>query len=657
MASRTLTDHQTNTIRILVATDNHLGFMEKDPVRAEDSFLAFEEILKTAEKERVDMILLGGDLFHDNRPSRKTLHKTLELLRRYCMGDRPCALDFQSDPLASLENCFGAVNYQDPNLNVSIPVFTIHGNHDDPTGSDPSGAYHQNLADGGLSAIDLLSVTGLVNYFGKSKQVDRVKVSPILLQKGTSRLALYGLGNIRDERLHRTFTSQNVQMVRPTEHSDDWFNLLVLHQNRVAHGPTNYIPEDFLDAFFHLIVWGHEHECRIDPEPNSLQGFSVTQPGSSVATALSQGEACPKHVAILAIQGTQYHLKKVRLAHVRPFVIQDIVLQDVPGLEPFHETGTMDYLIRKTDELIEVAITQWLTELGQGFDCASLSPSLATMARPLVRLRVDYSGGYTSFNPQRFGQHFADRVANPKDILHFFRRRQTLATPATYTVTAADVQVLPHALETIGVENLVSEFLEGQNLDVFIDQELNEAVRLFVDKEDSSAIVHTVEQSIHGTQSHLQQKSTVADNDRLREELIVYQRLKQDRYGEASQPTASTTGTFHASPPPVTAALQSTTSLYSNDSDTIAALKPEPVIASKAAYRAKRKADHVPQAPTSSDRRTTRPRTHKASTSLAPLSGLATADEPPPSAMVVDDLDDWVPEQPQPLIRTRSDNL
>jgi len=26
------------------------------------------------------------------------------------------------------------VNYQDRNLNISMPIFSIHGNHDDPTG-------------------------------------------------------------------------------------------------------------------------------------------------------------------------------------------------------------------------------------------------------------------------------------------------------------------------------------------------------------------------------------------------------------------------------------------------------------------------------------------------------------------------------------------
>lgn len=32
---------------------------------------------------------------------------------------------------------FPAVNYEDPNLNVGIPVFSIHGNHDDPQGTGP----------------------------------------------------------------------------------------------------------------------------------------------------------------------------------------------------------------------------------------------------------------------------------------------------------------------------------------------------------------------------------------------------------------------------------------------------------------------------------------------------------------------------------------
>ena len=57
-------------MRILVATDNHLGVHEEDPVRSSDSFVAFEEILQHALRLKVDALMLGGDLFHENKPSR-----------------------------------------------------------------------------------------------------------------------------------------------------------------------------------------------------------------------------------------------------------------------------------------------------------------------------------------------------------------------------------------------------------------------------------------------------------------------------------------------------------------------------------------------------------------------------------------------------------
>jgi hypothetical protein len=40
-------------VSILVATDNHLGYLERDPIRGNDSFVAFEEILLHARKQNV----------------------------------------------------------------------------------------------------------------------------------------------------------------------------------------------------------------------------------------------------------------------------------------------------------------------------------------------------------------------------------------------------------------------------------------------------------------------------------------------------------------------------------------------------------------------------------------------------------------------------
>ena len=44
---------------------------------------------------------------------------------------------------------------QDTNVNISLPIFSIHGNHDDPSGL------------GGHSCMDILHESKLVNYFGK----------------------------------------------------------------------------------------------------------------------------------------------------------------------------------------------------------------------------------------------------------------------------------------------------------------------------------------------------------------------------------------------------------------------------------------------------------------------------------------------------------
>ena len=60
---------RSNSFRIFVTSDNHLGFKENDPVFGDDSFRVFDEALEKANELDVDFVLLGGDLFHDLRPS------------------------------------------------------------------------------------------------------------------------------------------------------------------------------------------------------------------------------------------------------------------------------------------------------------------------------------------------------------------------------------------------------------------------------------------------------------------------------------------------------------------------------------------------------------------------------------------------------------
>ena len=84
----------------------------------------------------------------------------------------------------------------------------------------------------------MLSVSGVLNYFGKidlaadedqnARDPDSekgIKIKPILLRKGTTQLAMYGVGNVKDARMHYELRSNRVKMFMPDGPEDDWFNI------------------------------------------------------------------------------------------------------------------------------------------------------------------------------------------------------------------------------------------------------------------------------------------------------------------------------------------------------------------------------------------------------------------------------------------------
>lgn len=75
-------------------------------------------------------------------------------------------------------------------------------------------------------------------------------MEPVLLQKGDTKIALYGIGSQKDERFHFMMKSGLVYFKQPE--SEDFFNILILHQNRVSHGATDYFPESFIPHFIDL---------------------------------------------------------------------------------------------------------------------------------------------------------------------------------------------------------------------------------------------------------------------------------------------------------------------------------------------------------------------------------------------------------------------
>lgn len=192
---------------------------------------------------------------------------------------------------------------------------------------------------------------------------------------------------------------------------------------------TDYLPEKWLPDFLDLIVWGHEHECLIEPRKNPGQGFKVMQPGSSVATSLMPGEAVVKHVAIVEITGKDFTSTPIRLKSVRPFIMREIVLRDEPGMEKLakkenNQGEITRYLINIVEDLIEEAKKRWYDANEDARGETDVKPPL-----PLIRLRVNYSapegGKFDVENPQRFSNRFQHRVANGKDVVQFHKKKPT----------------------------------------------------------------------------------------------------------------------------------------------------------------------------------------------------------------------------------------
>lgn len=60
------------------------------------------------------------------------------------------------------------------------------------------------------SPLEMLSATGLINYFGRIENLNEINISPLLLEKGKTKIALYGLSSVKDERLYRLFRENKV---------------------------------------------------------------------------------------------------------------------------------------------------------------------------------------------------------------------------------------------------------------------------------------------------------------------------------------------------------------------------------------------------------------------------------------------------------------
>lgn len=392
--SSTIED-SSSLFRIMIASDNHLGYLENDQIRGDDSFNSFEEVLKISKSESVDFLLLGGDLFHHHNPSKKTIIRTGNILQKYVYGQRTHKYEvYCYDP-----------NFKNENLSVEVPIFIIHGNHDDPSGFE------------NFSSIDIFS-NKEVNYFGKINNYEKFDLYPILFVKGNTKIALYGIGSIKDERLYLALQNKNVNFHRPDDFKN-WFNILIVHQNRfkghnIGKNKKNYLPESFIPSFFDLVVWGHEHECFTEPVYNSEVGFHVYQPGSSVATSLIQAEAKTKCIGLCEINRDRFRIIPIKLETVRPFIYNQFELRQFAD----RITNTDDI-----ERIIDEKINEALTEVENG---RTKENKIYNDLIPIIRLKIEYTG-YAMTRTNTILSKYSGKIANLNDVIQFWKKGEVFS--------------------------------------------------------------------------------------------------------------------------------------------------------------------------------------------------------------------------------------
>ncbi|XP_031773373.1 double-strand break repair protein MRE11 [Apis florea] len=520
------TNEKTNpddSIKILIATDIHLGFEynKKRGQQSEDSFITFEEILQYGKEYEVDFILLGGDLFHDTKPSQTAILRCMELLRKYCLGTKEIKIQFLSDPEVIFRHCaYKTVNYEDPNLNISMPIFSIHGNHDDPSF-------------GAIGSMDLLSVSGLINYFGKWTDLTKINIPPLIIKKGETHIALYGLSYINDQRLSRLLRDFKIDMLRPTEITD-CFNILVLHQNRVKHDEYTYIPQNKLPKFLNLIIWGHEHECRITPEFIPDVEYFISQPGSSIATSLCEGESKPKHIGILTVNKMKFKLQKLKLQTVRPFIFDNLILKD--------EEIPKNYAERLSESVFKFIDNYIQNEL-MPKAALQLSGHPKQPILPLLRLRIFYNSDEEIFDEIKLTQKYCDEIANPMDIVVFRKQKNTNKKSNSSNSLEDDLEDMAQVFNFDDGEKNWNKTVQGgikkhfsleenkDKLTVLTVNGLNEALNRFVNMGDLDAFKSIVSHQMQKTITHLE-TCEVDTSESIRNEI---KNIRDERIGEEKE--------------------------------------------------------------------------------------------------------------------------
>lgn len=452
------------SVRLAIFTDTHLGYMERDPVVGPDSFVAFDECMQVSSDNHVDAIVHAGDLFDSLAPPKSVFIRTMEIFQKHILGENEDPIE-----ITHWDGLTRPPNTTDDEVKVKIPFFLIHGNHDHPTGF------------GLTSACELLSTVKYVNYFQKVLDPESVVLKPAVLHRGNIDVVIYGLGSMAEHKFLEALEKNDIRFERPQINPGcRQFNLLLLHQNRPVRSAQQLAVPHMLSQicpWMDLIVWGHEHECRIDIE--TCCGLKITQPGATIITKMGDFGGAPRSMAILEIDEETTDFQVIRLKTQRPYVYDTLKMgEEMLALSP---EQILDCMRMKLEEMIA---------------SVDITPPGQEKKLPLLHLHVAVTGlDMTLVNHKQLKYEFSARVANPDQLIDVTRK----ARPKTRAERERDAEEDAgfEAPKGVEVEQILEKRFTEQPLSFLVADTLNHSLTAYVQNGEKDAFRRNIMELIN----------------------------------------------------------------------------------------------------------------------------------------------------------------
>jgi DNA repair exonuclease SbcCD nuclease subunit len=235
-------------MRIAFISDIHLGFGRKTE-REKDAFIQAEEAFKKAVQEKVDLIVIPGDIFDNSVPSPEVLFEAVQLLSIPKKAVKSEIKLFKNGIELSFQG---------------IPVIAIHGTHD-------------------FRSKDYKNVLSILD---KAELLFYLKHENIVVEKGLEKASIFCFSGIPEKKALDVLKIVNPKPVKGMK------NIFVFHQSIKEFLPTDdpmsvSISLEHLPKGFDYWVNGHLHWHNVLKTHNA----TLILVGSTVTTQLKKLEA------------------------------------------------------------------------------------------------------------------------------------------------------------------------------------------------------------------------------------------------------------------------------------------------------------------------------------------------------------------------------